>query len=497
MANENTNEIKFKKEGKKDTKIGAVIILIISALVFLPAGGAAVYQSLFSSNNKIVFGSYDGKEIVYEPGSELYTEVAKIAENYKRNKISLEDGRDYEIFQNAFSKIIYNKALTSEVEKSGYSVPEKAVDREVVNVLKDGNGKFVQSYYDRMTDAERSELRKDIKKQLVTNRYVTDLFGDGNGIYGLKASDKEKEFLLSLSKEKKSYAVATFEKSNYPDKEVEAYAKNNAEKFVKYDMSVITANEKSEAESILKQIKGNELTFEDAVAVKAQKIYCAPDGKLTTSYRYQLENILEDSSDFSKIAELKNGEITEIIKTKTGYSIFRKDNEPTKADFTKKEDLQVARNYIKTFEMSTIESYYLKLAEDLKAEAAVSSFDKACKKFGASKVEVPAFCVNYGNVALLNSSVTTTEIASLPYNEDAYTKIATLKMNETSAPIVLGANIVVFKCEGIQNDDVAQPENFDEKIANIDRESVSTSFFKNPKVKQNISAAYKQLKKGN
>ncbi|MCR5080896.1 MAG: hypothetical protein K6B17_06100, partial [Treponema sp.] len=147
--------------------------------------------------------------------------------------------------------------------------------------------------------------------------------------------------------------------------------------------------------------------------------------------------------------------------------------------------------------MSTIESYYLKLAEDLKAEAAVSNFDKACKKFGASKVEVPAFCVNYGNVALLNSSVTTTEIASLPYNEDAYTKIAALKMNETSTPIVLGANIVVFKCEGIQNDDVAQPENFDKKIADIDRESVSTSFFKNPKVKQNISAAYKQLKKGN
>ena len=83
------------------------------------------------------------------------------------------------------------------------------------------------------------------------------------------------------------------------------WLKNNAEKFVKYDMSIITANEKSEAESILKQIKGNELTFEDAVAVKAQKIYCAPDGKLTTSYRYQLENILEDSSDFSKIAELK------------------------------------------------------------------------------------------------------------------------------------------------------------------------------------------------
>lgn len=496
MANENTNEIKFKKEGKKDTKIGAVVILIISAIVFLPAGGAAVYQSFFSKSNKVIFGSYDGKDIIYEPGSELYTEVARLAEQDKMRNISLENGRDYEIFQNAFSRVIYTTALTSEVKKSGYTVPEKAVDREVINLFKDGNGKFVQAYYDRMSKAEISSLRKSISEELVTNRYVTDLFGDGTGLYGLKASDKEKEFLLSLSKEKRSYTVATFEKSNYPDKEVEAYAKNNAEKFIKYDISVITTKEKADAESVLKQIKGNELTFEDAIATKSQKIYSTPDGKLSTSYRYQLENILADSADFKTISETAKGEMTGIIRTRTGYSIFRVDNASTAADFSKKEDLQVARNYIKTFEMSTIENYYLKLAEDLTAEASISNFNNACKKFGASKVEVPAFCVNYGNVELLSSSVTTTEIASLPYNEDVYTKIAALKMNETSAPVVLGSYIVVFKCEGIQNDDVAQPENFDGKITDIDRMSISTSFYKNPKVKQNINAAFQQLKSG-
>lgn len=497
MANENTNEIKFKKNEKKDTKLGAVIILIISAIVFLPAGGAAVYQSFFSKSNKIVFGSYDGKDIVYEPGSKLYTEVARIADQYKMRNESFENGKDYEIFQNAFSKVIYTTALTEEVEKSGYTVPEKAVDREVVNLFKDENGKFVQSYYDKMTKADLSSLRKNIKEELITNRYVTDLFGDGTGLYGLKTSDKEKDFILSLSKEKHSYTVATFEKSNYPDKEVEAYAKNNAEKFIKYDVSVITTNEKSDAESILKQIKGNELTFEDAVATKSQKIYSAPDGKLRTSYRYQLENILENSSDFNTIAGTAKDAMTGIIKTKTGYSIFRMDNASTAADFSKSEDLQVARNYIKTFEMSIIENYYLKLAEDLAAEASISNFSNACKKFGASKVEVPAFCVNYGNVELLNSSVTTTEISALPYNEDAYTKIAALKINEISDPMVLGSNIVVFRCEGIQNDDVAQPEDFESKITNIDRMSISTSFFKNPKVKENLSAAYIKLKEGN
>ena len=49
--------INFTETKKKDSsKIGAVIILIISALVFLPFGASAIFESIFNKRQVNTFG---------------------------------------------------------------------------------------------------------------------------------------------------------------------------------------------------------------------------------------------------------------------------------------------------------------------------------------------------------------------------------------------------------------------------------------------------------
>ena len=64
------NKITEQKTKKDSSKIGAVIILVISALVFLPFGASAVFQSIFNKQKASTFGSYNGKNITYEPGTD-------------------------------------------------------------------------------------------------------------------------------------------------------------------------------------------------------------------------------------------------------------------------------------------------------------------------------------------------------------------------------------------------------------------------------------------
>ena len=69
-------------EEKRKINIGAVVILIISAVVFIPFGGSAVFDAFFSAGNTS-FGKINGEKIKYEPGSDFYNAVANTTNLYK------------------------------------------------------------------------------------------------------------------------------------------------------------------------------------------------------------------------------------------------------------------------------------------------------------------------------------------------------------------------------------------------------------------------------
>lgn len=489
------NEHKSKKSG---TKVGAVIVLILAAIVFLPAGGVAVYQGLFSRSKVPTFGSYDGKKITYEANSKFVTTASNIMEQYRNYGIQITEQYYYYIFNQAFNQVVQTLAYETAVEKSGYKVSDDAVSRTLVTIpaFQDENGVFSQKLYNQVNQNQINTLRKNIEESLEISRYTDDLFGSSQKInnselYGLKSTKAEEDFVNAMAQEKHSFLLAAFDTTNFPKEQAISYGKANLEKFTRYDISAITVDSESEAKSILKQLNANEITFEDAVADKSAKYYTDSEGKLSSPYRYQLSDMVEDEENVSQITNLAKDSISQVIKTKYGYSIFRNNGDAVLADFSNEDLVSVVTNYMKENESGYIEDYYTNLAKDFASQAALSSFENACSVYNLESVTVDAIPLNYGNSSFYQASASQSEISTIINNAQLLEQVFSLKKDELSSPLVVGSKVVVLKCTDIQNETPEEDSaTYLTNVKNVDSSSAVSTLMASDKVENNFLETY-------
>ena len=254
-------------------------------------------------------------------------------------------------------------------------------------------------------------------------------------------------------------------------------------------MSIVTVEEKSNAESIAKRIANNEITFEDAVSEYSEKTYSSSDGKLTNAYQYQISNILQNKDDLAAITGLSTGAVSDIIQTNTGYSIFKNNAAVTKPDFNSEDLQRVLSSYISAYESTVIEDYFTSKAKDFIAEAKKSDFNAAAEKFGAKASEIAPFPLNYGNIDVLNKIDTSADGLSNAENNETFLNTAfSLKLNEMSEPFVLNNNIAVlqYTTEGTSDDDDVNTNLF----LTYDRNSATDIVMKSDKLENNFLSVY-------
>ena len=481
---------------KKGTyTIGSLIILLIAAFIF-------VLVPMFAGGRKNkqipAFGKYDGTEIRYEQGTDFANYVTQYAESYKNRNIQISNSDYYYLFNSAFNTTVMRIAFTKAVNKSGYIVPESAVNRAMMPYFTDETGKYSSKVY-KLADPQRvAELKKDFQETLIAMRYQEDLFGSSEtlekkSLYGLKTSDSEVSFLQSLNDEKRKFNMVSFNMNNYPDSEKAAYGKENAEKFAKYDFSVITVADKSKAETAAKRIANNEITFVDAVSEYSQKSYTNDSGKMNSKYAYQISGALQNEKDFEALKILKADEISSVIQTKIGYSIFKADSDPSEADFTDSDTLKTVQNYINSNEATVIEDYFNSQAEKFASSAKETSFDSACKKFGLTKLSVPEFPLNYGNVSAAAKLDTSIEgLSGAATNENFLKEVFSLAKGEISKPVTNGRNILVLQlAETIKNTDApVEKDALIDEITSYDQSASQTVLLASKKLENNFSEVF-------
>ncbi len=492
------------KTKKSATKIGAIIILVISALVFLPFGASAIFQSLFNRQKATVFGSYNGRKIVYAPGTEFYTVVSNMAKSYERNGRRIDDNSYLSIMREAFYQTVFNMAIQDAIKESGYEVSKEAINRAIVADFTDPEtGLFNQKLYNQVSSQDINSMRKDAEANLSSRRFFVDMFGstqessfsdetfNGEPLYGLKKSDNEKKFIAAMGEEKKSFSLVSFSMDDFPKSEAAVFGKANPTLFTSYHLSVITVDDESDAKSILKQINANELTFEDAASEKSEKYYSNSEGNLMGSYRYQIEEMLENTSEVDSITSLETGEMSGVIKTGKGYSIFLCEGESFESDFDTEEVQDAVLSYLNSKEKGYIENYYIGIAENFITEAALTDFDSACKKFDLEKTEIEPFPINYKNSSLYASSASEGIISSISSNAEAYTEAFSLHPEGISSPFILDENILVLKCTGVQTEET-EPVS-ESAISDVDLSSANSALFKSDKFKDNFISTYISL----
>lgn len=484
---------------KQFVYIGSVIILVISVLTFVVFGvGTEVFTALFGKQNQLPpFGKYDGKKIEYVAGSEFANLTSRFAENYKAQGYELNSQSEYYIFSQAFTQTIMNMAFNDAVKKSGYEVPESAVNRQMLPYFYDETGKYSPRLYNQTDESTKNNIREAIAGTLKGTRFTDDLLGStstfaGNKLYGLKEAAKETDFIANMGSAKRSFNMAAFSTANFPKEEAIKYAESHRELFVKYDMSAITVEEEKEAKDLLKNLKSEAITFDNALIEKSEKYYTEQNGKLASPYHFQLLSTLKNEEDVALLTALSNGDLSDVIQTQLGYTIFRCDGASVAADLTDEAVGDVVLNYIKTNESGYIENYYADIAKSFKSDALVNGFEAACEKYEITMIDVPAFALNYGDSDLISKipSSSVTELGNASGNENFFQTAFSLKINDISDPIVVGANVIVLKLTGIQNDTPAEAETVKTNIASIDSNSAMATLMESDKVENNFTSVF-------
>lgn len=483
--------------------IGSLVILLIAAFVFVLV---PIFTGGAGGPNIPPFGSYDGTEIRYEQNSTFANYVAQYADYFKNQNVEINDSNYYYIFNYAFNSTVTNLAYKKNVEKSGWRVPENAVNRAMMPYFQDETGKYSPRLYKLADKQAVEDLRKNISATLTTSRFAEDSFGSNEtfgkkSLYGLKASVAETQFIKDLNNKKRSFDMAVFNMSDYPESEKVAYGKENAQKFVKYDFSCITCDDKSKAQSALNSIKSEKITFEDAVSEHSQKTYSNSQGKMNNQYYYQIEKIIKNADDLKAVCALKAGETSEPVQTTIGYTFFRADADAKEADFSDKDIISTVYNYITANEFARIETYYTTQAEQLAEDAKTSSFSRACTKHNAKLVEVPAFPMNYGSVSVADKLDTSLDGLSGANTNENFLKTAfSLEKDEISKPIINSNNILVLRLvsETTTNNNPTEENVIADEVRQYDNSAMQTALLSSPKLKNNLSEVFfKYIKSDN
>lgn len=472
--------------------VGSLIILLICAFVFvlLPALAGGSKQA-----DPTVFGKYNGKEIRYEQNSDFANFVSQYGSYYQSMGVEINDSNRYYIYNYAFNSTVSKMASEEAVKAAGYKPAEATVRRQMVPYFSDENGNYSKKAFAQASDAQKAELKAAVESSIIASVYQADNFGSSDlfgteTLYGLKESSAELDFLVAMGKETRGFDMAAFSLSEFPDSEKAAFGKEHSEKFIKYDMSVITVDDEATAKKVLNRLNAEEVTFADAVAEYSEKNYSDTDGKLVNVYAYQIENIMADAADAITVCSLKTGEMSGIVNTRSGYSIFKCDGDSVAADFNSEDMLKTVYSYLNSYESSVIENYAIGLAKDFIAYASMNGFDAACEKDAIDKDFIAPFPLNYGNVEVAGTLNTNVPGLATAAEDENFIKTAfSLKLNEMSEPIVLGTNVLILKCTeiGTAADD-AEPA-FD-KLASFDQDSASDAIMNSPKLENNFAVTY-------
>jgi hypothetical protein len=474
---------------------GSIVILFICLIAFvLPA-------SLGRGGNQkpLEFGKYNGRKIAYESGSDFANFVSYYAEMFRNQGMQIDSSNQYYVFNYAFNSTVMKYAYEDAVKESGFKVPKEAVNRQLRRYFYDENGKFSKKLYNQADPARVEEMRASIQDNLYTGRFQNDNFGSETEIFGttalfgLKEADAELDFIKNYESEKRGFNLATFKKSNYPEEEKLAFANKNTAKFIKYDISIITVEEEAQAKKIAKDLEKGNITFEDAISEYSQKSYSDTEGKLTNTYQYQLENILNDKADLDKIVSLPKDSVSPVIQTLLGYSIFRTDGDAVQPDFTSDDMKSRVTSYINSYESTMVEDYYIAQANLFATEAKAKGFDAACESLGIEKKEIAPFPLNYGNASVCAKLDTSIEgLGGAATNENFLKAAFSLNLNDYSEPLVINDYVVVVQYTNTETADseAETSTSFISDIQNYDNAAAQDAIMDGKKLENNFMTTY-------
>ena len=420
--------------------IGTVVILIIVivAFVFVPAIVPNVQRG-----EELTFGSYDKMPISYVRDNYFY----QVQQSLSRDQQPSSDDPNYiftvgRIWRQAFEETAIHLGMLDEVKQAGYIVPEDVVDREVAELpMFSDNGRCSAVKYRSMDKTSRMNLWRQVQDNIAAQCYISDLTG-------LKTASGEAAFISSMASPRRTFDIAIFPLSSYPDSEINSYAETNPALFRVVHLSRISINSgEREAQQILDSVKNGISTFEEAAKTNSQDSYADKGGDMGIRMAYELIFEVADEQAREKIINLSRGELSDLVKVSSGWAFFRAEEAGHPADTSDTSQRDKIRNYIMSYSLGLVEDWTISEAQKFCAQAKEIGFDEAVSAGSIAKNSFGPIPVNYGNAAIFGSvsSSGVSELASAGTNQFFWKAAFSTPLKSLSDPLVVGDSVIVLR----------------------------------------------------
>jgi len=402
----------------------------------------------------------------------------------------------YQVMQSAFNSAVVRLGILDELKSAGYTVPNELVNKSLVNYYLDSNGKYSSTLYEQTPENTRASRRALLLEEMTAQRYISDIFGKQSGLFGLKTSVKETDFIKSMASPERSFSYVAYSTDSYPESEAASYGKTNSSKFVKYMLSAVVTDSEATAKKVAASISKKEITFEDAVTTYSNRSGTDAAGKITRSFAHELETLFTDAKELAAVTALAPGDVSAIVKAGANFAIVRCDQAPVQPDFADPAVLAAVKSYMKTNETGIIQDYYTALAKTFAEEARKSGFDAAVASNKLEKKTTSSFAINYGNSDILSPVPveTSTELSGAVNSAEFFSAAFALAPGAVSDPLLVGSYVVVLQLleeKAADQQTLEMMPLFYGYYANSwSQDSLSSAFLKSEKLEDNFMQTY-------
>jgi len=292
----------------------------------------------------------------------------------------------------------------------------------------------------------------------------------------------------------RSFEMAAFSVDDYPDTEYEAYIRERPNLFRSIHLSVITVNSSErEAEQIRTSVENGETTFEDAARSYSEDDYKDRGGDMGIKMIYELVFDIPGEADREKVIALARGEYSDVIKTNSGWSLFRIEDALHAADISDYAVMEKVRSYVNNYERGRMEDWAIEQANNFISQVNEFGFDDALSQLGKEKSNFGPVPLNYGNVNLfpgLSSGV----VSASASNENFWKIAFSTPINSPSEPVVQGSNILVlFPTEETEADTEYIKSSYDYWLNDVSTQALSNHFMNSPKMEDRFSIMFQDM----
>lgn len=415
----------------------AILVLVVVAFVGGPLLGGLIQP------NRAIFGSYNGQEIILEPGSYMARQVQRLADQGVDQNQNIQQ-QALTIYRQAFSETAFQFGIRDIAAQAGLGVSTDLVDEAVVAQFTQ-NGRFNEEAFANTDAATIAQLRDELTDQLIRNQVLTDYIVLTRGV------EEEVAFVAAMGGPERQFDFVQYLLSEYPPGEILAYAVENPDPFRTIELSSITVtSSEADAAEVRNRAAGGE-DFAELARTFSQDLFATEGGSAGRSYAYELEREVVGEEALESIFATPEGELTPLMERASGgwvfYRVDRGTQAPDTADPVVIEDI---RSYLNTIERGRIEDYFVAQADQLRVAAAEGTFRDAAAEAGLRIRSTSWFPINFGNNQIFGTVTDSSgnDIGNAAQREEFFETAFQTPVGGVTRPVVLTNSVVVLSPTG-------------------------------------------------